>query len=472
MNYINSKVVKASLNHYNRLSNTSDEATLVNLSCARISSLALYVPRNIDIDKMLEEYPPSFNYHRDHFIYILHLISSIPSKKKDVLENYDGYTPLYSKLLQKRNKNYKKYLNYLRERGVIRRSSHYIPGEKSYGYKFTESFNSPVTPVVIRKYTLIKSITKNNEQHNSKKTEELFFLRQWFNPKLQVNISKGRRYLKREYKKDLRNHIENPIQRYNSRLLPLLKLHGNNYDFHADNKGFRLHTILTQLKSELRKHVKYDSKNLCAVDIKNSQPFLSITLLSKDKFILNKMNLKIQNPNISNESILNLIEDIENKADVIEFKKLVSSGQFYEEFGKLLIEQGIIENEDQSSMRKKAKEITFSTLFSPNTSISYNKAIKVFKSNFPNVYKVFKLIKKGRKRHNTLAIALQRLEAELVLEKTCKIINVLYPNIPLFTLHDSIITIEEHVGKVELIMRSVLSKQIGITPNLKLEPWT
>ena len=53
--------------------------------------MTLYVPRNIDIDRLLIENPPDFNYERDYFVYILHLITSIPAGKRDIIDANNGF---------------------------------------------------------------------------------------------------------------------------------------------------------------------------------------------------------------------------------------------------------------------------------------------------------------------------------------------------------------------------------------------
>lgn len=473
-----SKVNSTSIVHSKKASNPSEEVALEKDGCTRPSSLTLYVPTKINIDEILEQHPPDFKYHKDHFVYILHLITSLHSKKRDNIDDYDGFTPINGQVLQRRNHEYKKYLKYLLDRNIIICDWFYIPKKKSYGYKISDRYQSEIRVVKITKKTLIKSII-NNRDYNREKTEELLFLKKWFNSSLKIDIVSAKKYLKTEYIKDKKIKSQKtkstPEIKYNARLLPILNTHTQNHNFHVDNKGYRLHTNLTQTKTELRKFISYEGKKLCAVDIKNSQPFLSIALLDKNIFINNNIQDKIINPNlINNNSIMlvDLINEIEKKPDVIEFKKMVGSGEFYEQFGEILIDERIVEVDDNCNIRAMAKDITFSTFFSPNTSITYNNAMKVFKAKFPNVYRVFKLIKTGREKHNSLAIALQRLEAELVLDRACKIINRLKPNIPLYTLHDSIITTEENVDFIELIMSKVLKKQIGIKPNLKIEPWT
>ena len=97
--------------------------------------------------------------------------------------------------------------------------------------------------------------------------------------------------------------------------------------------------------------------------------------------------------------------------------------------------------------------------------------MKVFRNVFPNVYEIFKLIKIGKGHHNTLAILLQHLEATLVLHKACKIIFEERPDIPIFTLHDSIITTEGNEDYINEVLTNVLTQAIGIAPKLKVERW-
>lgn len=473
---LNSRVVVASIDHYNQTSNPRVEATLVN-GYPKIDSLTLYIPDSIDIHLILEQHPPSFSYHIDYFVHILDLVNSIPSKKRELVDQNEGFTPINKSILQGKNKKYAKYIKYLIERGVVEESRYYIPGVVSRGLKFTETYNTPVAPVKITKWTLIKSICYKGKVYNKVMTEELSYLRGWFNDKLVIDLEKGVHFLANEHIKDIRDtNVEFPILRYNSRVIPLQKLYRNEYNFHVDNTGYRLHTGLTQLKSELRNCLTYDGKVLCNIDITNSQPFLSTALLNKEVFIRTRMADHIINPNLCSKPsypnmIVKMIEEVENEADVLEYKELVSSGRFYESFAESLLENGLIEPNSPDVVRKMAKEITFSAIYSPNTHIGWNPVIRIFKAQFPNVYEVFKLVKRGSGQHPALPIAMQRLEADLVLRQTCKAISLERPDVPLFTLHDSITTTEENVEYVSLMLSNVLRESIGITPRLKLEYW-
>lgn len=477
MNF-NSIVESVSNLHSNQVDSPSQDTGLVSKDGYKIiSSLTLYVPRNIDIDRLLFENPPDFNYDRDYFVYILHLITSIPAGKRDIIDANHGFIPINRKFLQNRIHGYKKYIDYLSRAGVIVEHRQYIPSKFSMGLKFSEVCSSRVAPVTITKWTLIKNIVYLNRYYNEDLTEDLSYLKSWFDIKLEIDFDNGVRFLNElSQQENDSGNTENLLLRYNCRLLPFLKLKNGEYPFYVDNTGFRLHTNLTQMLSGLRKFIKHDGKILCAIDISNSQPFLAISLLDDEIFIRNNLSDKIINPKlISNINypimLVEKIRRIKNAPDVILYKRYVSSGRFYENFGRILVENGLIENASDSILRAKAKEITFSSIYSPNTSIGYNESIKLFKRQFPNVFEIFKTIKQGQNNHRAFSICLQRLEAELVLHKICKRISEERPDVVIFSIHDSIITTEDNVEYVKSVMYNVLEENIGASPTFKVERW-
>jgi len=166
------------------------------------------------------------------------------------------------------------------------------------------------------------------------------------------------------------------------------------------------------------------------------------------------------------------IERVTDQQDVINYLEMVTKGEFYEKFGEILVQNELFDGDIQNtSVRDTVKEITFATLYSPNTAMAYNSEVRVFSNVFPNVYEMIKLIKLGHGNHRAYSILLQRLEAELILDKICKRINHAYPQIPIFTIHDSIVTIEKYVPIVENFMKKIIRINVGASPILKIETW-
>ncbi|WP_294271483.1 hypothetical protein [uncultured Chryseobacterium sp.] len=175
------------------------------------------------------------------------------------------------------------------------------------------------------------------------------------------------------------------------------------------------------------------------------------------------------NPAIDTARLKNLIASISSKKDVISFNQIVTSGRFYENFGKLLKENGELIGIPDEKIKEKVKEIIFTTFFSKNSAIRYRNVIKLFKRTFPNVYKVISTIKKGQ--HNTLAVILQNLEADIILNNVCKKLDKNHPEVPLFTLHDSVITTEDNVELVEKTIQQTVKKFFDKKVSLKIERW-
>src|SRR5690606_1081602 len=215
----NQTVDSASNLHYNRQDSPSQNAGLVSKDgYKKISSLTLYMPENINIDRLLLENPPDFNYSRDCFVYIIHLVTAIPSRKRDILDEINGFTPINRKFLQKRIHGYKKYIQYLKSKGVLVERNVYCPGQYSMGLKISPRFESRLAPVEITKWTLIKNIVYLNKSYNEEITDELNYLNKWFNDKVEVDYNRGVSYLDELYEKEVAiPDMKNERLRYNCR---------------------------------------------------------------------------------------------------------------------------------------------------------------------------------------------------------------------------------------------------------------
>lgn len=448
--------------------------------------LSLYIPENLDIDKLLIDNPPKFKHYRDCFVYLLHLIYDIPSRKNELIREF---TQFYSPLVQRRVKKYRLYLNYLKENMIIETDNQYIKDiGKSKGYAFCEKFETPIKPITIRKKTLIKSILKyidldntTSKFHESQKSiinKELPHITKWLNKSLTIDFESAENYLMNEYRKDLKNKDTKglALRKYNSRMIAVHKLNNGDFHYSIDDNAGRLYTVLTQIKKELRQFIRYKGKKLVAVDIKNSQPFLSSVLFSEEHYNLNNCEKTIRyfNPiyriekNYSNFKVI-LNEARKNK-DIPKFYSIISEGKIYEYFGTELQNNSVLDkNLTNTETRNRAKKFLVSLMFGENDYNHFSKYAKVLSQVFPTVYEIYYSIKYDK--HNTLACFLQNLEANLVLHTACKIISEERPDLPIYTIHDSIVTTEGNEEYIKGVLYNVLDKYIGLPPSLKIEKW-
>lgn len=143
-----------------------------------------------------------------------------------------------------------------------------------------------------------------------------------------------------------------------------------------------------------------------------------------------------------------------------EFLEMVHSGDFYKRiYTKLYPEK--------QYDRPKAKLMILIYFFSNNRAKSKFK--KDFKNALPEVHKLFALIK--RKNHTALSHILQRIESEIIIERVTKRISLEKPDLPIFTIHDSVVTIQRSEDYVTRIIKEEVKKATGFDVKLGLEYW-
>jgi len=147
-----------------------------------------------------------------------------------------------------------------------------------------------------------------------------------------------------------------------------------------------------------------------------------------------------------------------------EYLDMVDSGSFYSLLHTKLYS-------DLPYNKNKLKEIIFIVFFSSNRFIGQPEAQikRDFKNAFPMVYKLFALIKK--KNHRALSHLLQRIESEIIIERVTKRISLEQPELPIFTIHDSVVTIQGSENYVARIIKEEVKKATGLKVNLGLEFW-
>ena len=145
------------------------------------------------------------------------------------------------------------------------------------------------------------------------------------------------------------------------------------------------------------------------------------------------------------------------------FMHVLISGEFYDWFA---LEYNSKYNE--SKTRSDIKGDMFTILFSDNRYFTRGKFL--FSQLFPSVYEVFRKIKKNQK--NLLAILLQRIESEAVLDGVIEVLVHERPRMPVWTIHDSIITTEDNSNYLKELMLKVLTSIVGVPPKLQEEKWS
>lgn len=150
------------------------------------------------------------------------------------------------------------------------------------------------------------------------------------------------------------------------------------------------------------------------------------------------------------------------------FKGSVEEGRLYEMLGECIYQK----TGKRITKRQQLKDLMFSVFFSDNDASEgfIKRACDIFSQTFPHIYSVFRQLK--ARSNSDLAILLQGIEAELFLNRIARRISRERPDLPIFTLHDSIVTIDGHQAYVQEVMRDELYRATGVEPHFKQEKWT
>jgi hypothetical protein len=265
------------------------------------------------------------------------------------------------------------------------------------------------------------------------------------------------------------------------------------------------------MRSSLRNFLSYQGSPLVSIDVKNSQPYLLCLLLqpsfwASEKIvrptaipIKKKVSEKIKNKKVILHSLSSLCINtttileynkhpylnidslsLDNSIDyfmLVEIKSILEKSRFGEYIEKATtgkLYESLQEGFEQvlgyaMTDRKELKTAVFQVLFTPNNFIGQEHAApkRIFKQRYPEVYAVCNAIKK--KDSKLLPKLLQQLESHIILNVVAKRLQKEYPKVPIFTVHDSIMTVPEHADLVAQIMEAELTRCVGFAPTLSRE---
>lgn len=440
----------------------------------------VFIPNNLNLDDLITTKQPFKEFKIEKAEYILGLIFEIPASNKDIVDK-DGFVPINAKTLESVVWDYAKYLNYFIETNVIETDGYYVNNEKSRAYRFTEMYNTQVKAIIRIKehsdYNLIKFIG------GKKKYAHLF---KWFNDDLDIDFEAAVNFLQIELENELNlGEMERRdiIDRFNRSLVNVFMIHYRRYNVKVDENISRLHSPLTNLRSNLRPFLRYKGEKLASIDIRNSQPYFSSRLFDIDFWdsarqknegleVDNRIGIKdivSKRCNIRIEEVIVYImiwknNETQYSVEFEKYLKLLLEGKLYEYFQPILIQELGPEYKDRTLVKKQI----LMCLYSDNKYFKHAKATtkRIFKQNFPNVYDLFATIKQNDKRH--LSWILQRIESMAMLEVITKKIATNRPELPLFTIHDSVMTTEGNEAYVAEILELELNNLIGYAPTLEI----
>jgi hypothetical protein len=274
--------------------------------------------------------------------------------------------------------------------------------------------------------------------------------------------------------------------------------HSTILDVSIDNSGYRMHTPLTRLLSPVRNFLVHESNSklssLVYFDISNSQPFHLMKTINEKfwttsgKINLNKTNKELWTHlrNKEKDKLKNITMMIKSrfknatgigtkgllpkKGSRTLYSNLVVNGKLYkfisDEFkGKYLTRAKV----DRFRNKEAAKGSMMSLLYfnDKNPWSSQHKPFHEFCQLFPEVGAVISFLK--IRDYTDFSIILQRIESEILLRIVAKNIFELNSEIPVYSIHDGLVTTKEYAVIVKQEINTAYKRIFGVEPNLKYE---
>jgi hypothetical protein len=274
----------------------------------------------------------------------------------------------------------------------------------------------------------------------------------------------------------------------------------------VSERNHRLNSSITNLPKPIRPFLLCNNEPFKCVDISSSQPYILSSVI-KSSFFNDKnegYNLKTIYPELYNELVDNgSIEismsgiqyytshtgyttnsytiNISNSSSFMWCNSLTTyeldsihrftQSPFYLDFYSHVLDSYYSNTKKpiMTNEREKLKNTMMYVLFDDKRNHrNNNNQIQIFQSVFPGMEKwinqIHTLIGKNR-----FSYLLQRSESYLLLGVICKEFNSLYPDAPLFTIHDGVFTTEEFVRKLNGFILKRLNELTGILAGCKVK---
>lgn len=393
--------------------------------------------------------PPIPAYKRSRMMYLLSTIMTHPQDKHP-----GAWSVLHMNYLRAVVPNAYQYIDYLNEEGVIEVKNHFA-GRNSRLYRIAKEYQGPAVFRTITDMALLNRIQEARceiAKHNSRKYPDLNMM----TSRVRIDVSAAHETIEAMYQATEDKRAAEARRTYS--LAEVEKIYRGEIFHTVNDTNFRYDTNFTRLPSELVQHLTIEGKPLQELDICNSQIFFSVCLFDPTPEVTRVMRSYLgQKLTIDTKRL-----QLSDKYDVKRYALLATSGEFYEGMMKLF----------NLSDRDEVKELCFTVLFSKNTAVRYSKDVRMFRDEFPSVFRMFTFIKS--EGHNRLAVLLQRIESDVILNHCVPAIRKQLPDVMFTTKHDSILpaillVAGDKAGEVARVMTETIEEVTGLKPKIKIK---
>jgi hypothetical protein len=462
----------------------------IRIDPATVKDAAFYVPVDLDLEKLLG---PRLKWYGAYLLNLIHM------RQAWWRADADGWVRLKARYLLRviPTKDFKPLKEALVKAGVLEVNPTECWG-RCNGYRITEPFRKTYRVVCPDAMINRKIYVAYNDGIG------LLPVHRWLEGKLaqlSFDLDAARAILATMKPKRKRRQERLTPAEYRQRLAHQAEMLANGDVWLVADAYGRVHTPITSLPRELRKCLKVNGSPLVNIDLRNSQPLflglMAVEWSKGSKYVKSRLrsrkfpkpaagtkfapkvyqaaNQQLINRPSTTQTVLPLItepkpneaNDLRNSPaatvlpeDLVRFLRNCESGQFYE---SLLTE----EERKVKRSRDRLKRRFYVVLFGRNRLKRHrwpNVLRERFETEYPTVAAVLADLKRKNYRHSSHL--LQNIEATAFIYRIGNRIRAERPDMPLFTIHDSLMTTPENVPYVRTIIASEFAN-FGIVPSLK-----
>ena len=382
--------------------------------------MKLFCPSNLDLVVALKE--RGHDYWLKHIDKLYYLMLIIYRGRWGKAHEPDDFIPVNAKRLRQilGTRFARPATELLIEMGIIETNRHYLVGERSRGYRFSEPYRNAKFRLVkqIPNYRISAILQECMDGDLTLEAHKFLFENQ-----KRVTIDDGVAVFLEQFQAESerqRDYYERSAE----------DIRDKEWRFASDKKTGRVFNNITSLPKQLRQFLRLDGKPLVEIDVANCQPLL----------------------------LLGLYNDADKERE--EFRRVVENGNFYETIDVLL------EKPYGTERRSELKDKIFTQVFFDRVWPTSSKLCQAFQKRFPVLYERMVALKAAD--HRRLALRLQSDEARIVISKVVTGIAS-STRIPILTIHDSVLTKAEHVAEVKERLEAAFKEQLGVKPTLKIK---
>ncbi|WP_294962630.1 hypothetical protein [uncultured Flavobacterium sp.] len=460
-------------------------------------------PKNLNVEKLVEHYKPDFKFNLDYAYLIVYLVILRGDKKNNKKQVFLG-----SKFLERLiGRNYHKYMDFLLENypatGNVLNGYRYKKGSYPFSYKLTKYyFEGGVELYIIKDGRLINKLKGLFVKPlNENIRINYYFLSKYFKCN-KLNVFAPFEAI------DKTNSLASQKKRLKSAISLIGFLNGQHRLTLKTSTDGRVHSNFTRLSKQCRKYLKYEDEFLAEVDISSAVPYF--LFIAMNSYINNNLiSLKKFQYNNNSHSFAYIFDEFSgvlDNSEVGQFGKLILDGIIYDKFAELIFNKSLYESQgfdydkveryyqynfkkifgyyfdsDKADLKKFAKKRMLAMLFAKTSLYKFEQL--AFKQLFPTVlnfvneFKDFQryrhteeIIWTKKGRHKKMSYFCFQFEAKVMIGEIARQFDKLHKGkVPIFTLHDCLLTTVGHIEDLEEFMVKKFVELLGIAPNLTVE---